>query len=644
MKFNLPKSNGMLPTDQHRALKNYRLMTWAKIATFGLYMVAVFMLYVSDVWGVASFVEKNSNEFIALTVFSIISFVLAFFLASSKEAVYEDIALHRSEGWKLKPTQYAAMGLFLSSGILFEMFSTTNNQQHIANTAAEQSTMMKSIQGTEVSLSGSSNLTDSFASAQMKLAQCKERLNQGKEKHCQGATARVDAIRESMAMSNQLATTAAQQSVDNKVDGMLKIREHFDKPMFQAIGKATGTDNNSGMLMVVGALIFVFELQHIMALFAYSNSLARINRKVGNAGNAGNSDNAGYATPTPFGTAPVSGFANAAKQTVGEYAQKFEDGLKASPEIIATEYARANAGNNRLMEDAGNVAGQLGAKIDGAINPKVRFFKLILAEAQAQVNHGLAPTHENLRGVVNDVLSKTSRMMGKEANVSDADRETLTNLVGKHLNKGTDLYRPTLKESSGFKQSPEQKAFVMAEYAKQIQEYERAKQSALSGENTVRYLTGNTAPSVPFHQQHGATGIHNPALGTAEEHFPLPLQSPVSACTVQVKQAATDSPVSAEKHATESPVSACTVQVATEGKPFTDSIYEQLKKQVIACELAPQFRPVKAVLKELGVGSSDAQRQRMAAAALNRMNSEGVLKLNDEAAAAGKLKAKYILA
>jgi hypothetical protein len=126
----------------------------------------------------------------------------------------------------------------------------------------------------------------------------------------------------------------------------------------------------------------------------------------------------------------------------------------------------------------------------------VRFFKLILAEAQAQVNHGLAPTHENLRGVVNDVLSKTSSMMGKEANVSDADRETLTNLVGKHLNTGTDLYRPTLKESSGFKQSPEQKAFVMAEYAKQMQEYERANLAALSGENTVRYLTGNPVTTV----------------------------------------------------------------------------------------------------------------------------------------------------
>jgi hypothetical protein len=77
-------------------------------------------------------------------------------------------------------------------------------------------------------------------------------------------------------------------------------------------------------------------------------------------------------SPTPLNeSAPMTALtntANAAKQTVAEYATKIEEGLKASPEIIATEYARANAGNNRLMEDAGNIAGKLGAKLDDALN------------------------------------------------------------------------------------------------------------------------------------------------------------------------------------------------------------------------------------------------------------------------------------
>jgi hypothetical protein len=381
MKINLSKvlnsgnDDSFLFNDKHRAIKNHKLMQWAKVATFGLYMVAVFMLYVSDVWGIASFVEKNSNEYIALAIFSVISFVLAFFLASSKEAVYEDIAIHRSEGWKLKPTQYAAMGLFLSSGILFEMFSTTNNQQHIANTAAEQSTMMKSIQGTDVSILGSTGLTSDYANAQMKLAQCQERMARGKEKNCAGSKARVDAVKESMAMSNQLATTAAKVSMDNKVDGMLKIREHFDKPMFQAIGKATGTDNNSGMLMVVGLLIFVFELQHIMALFAYANALLRLNRK----GRNGTTDESPL-SPAPLGnlSAPVSGFnglANSAKQTVGEYAAKVEEGLKAAPEVIATEMLKAQYAREQMDAKTSDVLRNVGNKLDAALLKKSEGFK-----------------------------------------------------------------------------------------------------------------------------------------------------------------------------------------------------------------------------------------------------------------------------
>ncbi|OQX03655.1 MAG: hypothetical protein BWK73_38800, partial [Thiothrix lacustris] len=173
----------------------------------------------------------------------------------------------------------------------------------------------------------------------------------------------------------------------------------------------------------------------------------------------------------------------------------------------------------------------------------------------------------------------------KEVNVNDADREILTNLVEKHLSKSGALYPPSpLTETDSFKQSPEQLAFVQREHQKRVDEYEAAKKSALGGENTVKYLTPRlsvadtvkaiqanvkqtgasspeaitavvfdayaampnpaplsdsilgriaekmaekaiptASPSVPFHQQSGATGIHNPVLGTEEEHYTMPL-------------------------------------------------------------------------------------------------------------------------
>ncbi|OQX06525.1 MAG: hypothetical protein BWK73_30700, partial [Thiothrix lacustris] len=219
--------------------------------------------------------------------------------------------------------------------------------------------------------------------------------------------------------------------------------------------------------------------------------------------------------------AALAPMADSAKQTVSEYAQKVEQGLKASPEIIATEYARADYANKQVLADAGALAGKIGNKLDAVLYPP-------------------AP----------------------------------------------------LKETDSFKQSPEQLAFVQREHQKRVDEYERAKQSTLSGENTVKYLTPRlsvadtvkaiqanvkqsgasspeaitaavfdafaalpnpaplpdvfldriadkmaeknaekaipiTAPSVPFHQQQGATGIHNPVLGTAEEHYTLPLSTVV---------------------------------------------------------------------------------------------------------------------
>jgi hypothetical protein len=65
-------------------------------------------------------------------------------------------------------------------------------------------------------------------------------------------------------------------------------------------------------------------------------------------------------------SAPISAFtsgANSAKQTVGEYAAKVESGLKASPEIIATEYGRAQYAREQMAEKTGDVLQKVGNAI-----------------------------------------------------------------------------------------------------------------------------------------------------------------------------------------------------------------------------------------------------------------------------------------
>ena len=260
-----------------RAVRAYHLMQWARWATFCLYIVAVFMLYVSDVWGIASFLENNSNEYIALAVFSVTSFILAYFLASSKEAVYEDIALNRSEGFHMTAGQRFAMVLFASAGILFELFSATSNQQHISNNAAEQVGLLKPAEVGSVAINTSPALTDALMKAQANLNKCQETLKQGRVKDCHVSEGKVTGALKAIDMANQTAATVSGELVDKTNAHNEKLLERFDKPMFKVVGKVVGGDTNDGMIVAVAVMITIFELQHILAVFAYGNALRRMN-------------------------------------------------------------------------------------------------------------------------------------------------------------------------------------------------------------------------------------------------------------------------------------------------------------------------------------------------------------------------------
>ena len=260
-----------------RAVRAYHLMQWARWATFCLYIVAVFMLYVSDVWGIASFLENNSNEYVALAVFSVTSFILAYFLASSKEAVYEDIALNRSEGFHMTAGQRFAMVLFASAGILFELFSATSNQQHISNNAAEQVGLLKPAEVGSVAINTSPALTDALMKAQANLNKCQETLKQGRVKDCHVSEGKVTGALKAIDMANQTAATVSGELVDKTNAHNEKLLERFDKPMFKVVGKVVGGDTNDGMIVAVAVMITIFELQHILAVFAYGNALRRMN-------------------------------------------------------------------------------------------------------------------------------------------------------------------------------------------------------------------------------------------------------------------------------------------------------------------------------------------------------------------------------
>ena len=329
--------------DRKRAIRAHNLMQWARWATFCLYIVAVFMLYVSDVWGIASFLEKNSNEYVALVVFSVTSFTLAYFLASSKEGVYEDIAINRSEGFRLTGGQKFALVMYALSGILFELFSATANQQHITNNAAEQAGLLKPAEVGSVAINTPPALTDALMKAQASLNKCQELMKQGRMKDCNVSEGKVAGALQAIEMSNQTAATVSGELVDKQNAHNEKLLERFDKPMFKFVGKAVNGDTNDGMIVAVAIMITIFELQHIFAAFAYGNALRRMKAAQGNR-----------AATTPA-TEPEPQAAPAS------YLQK-------AGETVASEMMKAQGARNRVHDQMQQQADKLADKMDKTVS------------------------------------------------------------------------------------------------------------------------------------------------------------------------------------------------------------------------------------------------------------------------------------
>jgi hypothetical protein len=314
-------------------------------------------------------------------------------------------------------------------------------------------------------------------------------------------------------------------------------------------------------------------------------------------------------SPTPLNeSAPMTALtntANAAKQTVSQYATKIEEGLKASPEIIAAEYARANAGNNRLMEDAGNIAGKFGAKIDDALNAANRkdYPQTILypnAEGKSPEDYSVikrvdkSPTlsGENTLKYLSPRMSLEQTIKSIQANVKASGATAPAAIRAAVFDAFAGLSSPTPLNDSTLDKIAD-KLIVKQTHA--------------------------PAATAPVKQFVGGTGIHNPVLGTAEEHFPLPLSS-----------VATHSPRCLNSVVDNENLT--TVTTGDNGDNENQATGEMVEKvAILEQELATQKAEIEAKQRE-----SDNARQRLEANAQANLESE--IEARNRAAAARELE------
>jgi hypothetical protein len=238
------------------------------------------------------------------------------------------------------------------------------------------------------------------------------------------------------------------------------------------------------------------------------------------------------------------------------------------------------------------------------------------------------------------------------------------------------LYPPTLKESSGFKQSPEQLAFVEGEYAKQMQEYERAKLAAMDGSNTVKYL----APRMSLEEtvkaiqasvkQSGATSPEAIQAAVFDGFAALPNPAPLSDAILEriagklTVTAVTAVPVQsnqthAETQSEQSVRAVTTVPVQSEqtvtaeltgaAKQAEIDLYPQWLALVKSSELTAGARDAKRFISQATKNGTDEygltiqEMQRIWAIWQDRAARDGILKANPKYQQ-GNRQAKYLKA
>ena len=262
----------LLETDlsDYRAALDHSIvnLSIAKWVTFILYFTAVWTLYVYDVWGVADFLSSNMGDAPAFIIFGTVSVMLPRFLSRTKEDRYKDIAETTASGYRLNIVAILTLIFFACSGLFFELFTATSQQQHITTTAAENS---QSFKQTESTITIASTSGSELAAAERRVALCYAK----KEKTCVGDEARANSLREQQARDAQQQIAASTALFAEQHKAREELKEDANKPLFKMIRDTFDVTINTGMIIGVAIMITIFELTHIINLFTYASRLRR---------------------------------------------------------------------------------------------------------------------------------------------------------------------------------------------------------------------------------------------------------------------------------------------------------------------------------------------------------------------------------
>ena len=237
-----------------------RAYNLAFIATFVLYFIFIWMMYVSDLWGFTTWLVENLSEFTALIVYGILATTLPLTMAMIKEIGYKHFAKYPNP----KYVVFLVVGVLALAGVIYESISSSSQQQHISTANAEKSKAFEAVSGTTINVVGTDSTA--LAAASQKLARCEENLKRGKEKHCEGDKAKVQALQASQQAAHKAAETAGVNAMEAKARAMMEIKEEAYKPVFKAIRDSWGVSISTGVMIVTLFISVIFEISHLLLI------------------------------------------------------------------------------------------------------------------------------------------------------------------------------------------------------------------------------------------------------------------------------------------------------------------------------------------------------------------------------------------
>ena len=232
----------------------------AFVGTFLVYFVFVWGLYVADLWGFASWLDKNRTETIALPVFSVLSVTLPYSMARIKSIMYNHIALYDVRlMWA-----YVIVLFLMLAGVTYEAISSSGQQQHIAHAGAESSATFQAVMGTGAATIDNSGMAAQLAKAEAKLSQCRARLAEGKEKHCDGTQATVASLKASMQSASAASAQASVAAIQAKTKAASTMKEDNFKPVYKMARDVFGVSISTGVMLVATMVSIIFEISHAL--------------------------------------------------------------------------------------------------------------------------------------------------------------------------------------------------------------------------------------------------------------------------------------------------------------------------------------------------------------------------------------------